>query len=175
MPGIMLLVATATLGVKYGWEPADGGIRYIIQIEPHQVEAFKNGEDLASDLPSATLPIRGYVIRVGSGPLPNEGKLPPTLTTAQPQLFEAQKPTDIPASDGSFEKAATVFKPASEPPSPSDRPYPTSEAPAPERHWWPLTLALLALFASVGANVYLGLITWSFRSRCAELLAELKT
>ena len=37
------------------------------------------------------------------------------------------------------------------------------------RPWWPLTLALLGLFASLGGNVFLGWIFWEARRRYREL------
>jgi hypothetical protein len=42
------------------------------------------------------------------------------------------------------------------------------------RPWLPFTLALLGLFASVGGNCYLGLLTWGFRGRYLQLLEERK-
>lgn len=42
---------------------------------------------------------------------------------------------------------------------------------APEsRPWFQLTVALLALFVSLGGNVYLGLQWWSLRCRCQNLM-----
>jgi hypothetical protein len=42
------------------------------------------------------------------------------------------------------------------------------------RPWLAFTLALLGLFASLGGNCYLGILTWGFRGRYLQLLEERK-
>jgi hypothetical protein len=51
--------------------------------------------------------------------------------------------------------------------APLPKPVPPPAAPvAPAKPWLPLWLTLLGLFASLGANVFLGWIAWDFRRRC---------
>jgi hypothetical protein len=62
--------------------------------------------------------------------------------------------------------------------SPSESPSPSAQEPvqeepaaaAAERPWAPLIVALFTLFGSLGANVYLGWITWYTRSRYRALV-----
>jgi hypothetical protein len=191
MTAAALLIAVSTLGVKWGWEPVDDGIRYIIQIEPHLVDSFAAGQDILSDLPRSTLPIRGYKITVGTDRLPNEGVLPtpyetgPRFPTAYvPPNDGTSGPTSgSPAPATSIAEAAptgltatTALRPTAEPPSPSDVIYSTDSvgstvSPSLSSPW---TATLLVLFASLGVNLYLGLIARGFRNRCIELLAKLK-
>jgi hypothetical protein len=44
----------------------------------------------------------------------------------------------------------------------------------PERPWWPLTLCLLGLFASLGGNVFLGWITADQRGKYRDLVQRLR-
>ena len=49
---------------------------------------------------------------------------------------------------------------------------PAEETPQPTRPWWPLTLALMGLFGSVGLNGYLGWIFFELRSRHRRLVVS---
>ena len=42
------------------------------------------------------------------------------------------------------------------------------------RPWWPLTLAVVALFASVGFNFYLGWIAWDLYTRYQDAIADVQ-
>ena len=43
-------IAAATMGVDVGWQPAaDGGLEYIIQLEPHQAQSLKSGDVIEVD------------------------------------------------------------------------------------------------------------------------------
>jgi hypothetical protein len=42
------------------------------------------------------------------------------------------------------------------------------------KRWMPFILALLALFASAGLNVYLGWIAWDAYNRYQDLLVEMQ-
>lgn len=50
---------------------------------------------------------------------------------------------------------------------------PAPDQSATPRRWLPLSLSLLALFASVGLNVYLGWVTWDTYQRYHVLMAEM--
>ncbi|MBX7167836.1 MAG: hypothetical protein K1X74_16000 [Pirellulales bacterium] len=45
---------------------------------------------------------------------------------------------------------------------------------ADDQAWFPLVVASIVLFASLGSNLYLGWLTWSFRERCRRLAGELR-
>ena len=67
---------------------------------------------------------------------------------------------------------------ASRRPAATDRGTDRVTDPAPDqsatpRRWLPLSLSLLALFASVGLNVYLGWVTWDTYQRHHVLMAEM--
>jgi hypothetical protein len=64
------LIAVAAFGIDVGWEPlADGGIVYIIQIEPDQIDRLKDYDDLLSDMPK-DLDVRQVKITIGNKKLP---------------------------------------------------------------------------------------------------------
>ena len=77
MYGAAFCLLTATLGFDVGWQPLeDGGMEYIIQIEPHVLEMLKSGEQLVSDIPPNLRGVRSYRIVVGTEKLPREGEMP---------------------------------------------------------------------------------------------------
>ena len=69
----------------------------------------------------------------------------------------------IPSDAGEIRAYRIVMgpgKPKRETPLPKPAPV------EPAKPWLPLTLTILGLFASLGANVFLGWIAWGFRRRC---------
>jgi hypothetical protein len=74
MHALMVLVAASAFGVDVGWEPLpDGGLEYIIQIEPQLLDTLLKGHDLVSELP-AGLNVKRYRITVGDAKLPRENE-----------------------------------------------------------------------------------------------------
>ena len=72
MHSLIFLVAATTLGVDVGYQPLpEGGLEYIIQIEPQLLGTLKQGQDLESEIP-AELNVRKFRITVGSGKLPQQ-------------------------------------------------------------------------------------------------------
>jgi hypothetical protein len=70
MNALVFLVATAAVGVDFGWQPlSDGGVEYIIQIEPQSIDLLAKDHDLSSDVP-AGLDVRRFRVTVGTGKLP---------------------------------------------------------------------------------------------------------
>lgn len=142
---LLIYVAAASLGIQTGWErlpEPEEGMEYIIQLDPASLEALRDGQVIRSDIPSAAGEIRSYRILVGKDKLKREN---PPLKLAPPPL-----PVEKPAAS----------KPAA--PKPDTQPNPET----PTKPWLPLMLTLLALFASIGANVFLGWIAWGLRKRC---------
>ena len=77
MSGFALLVATAVVGVDYGWQPdAEGQLEYIIQIEPVTLIALRGDRDIVSQIDPYVQNVRRFRIRVGTEPVPRRG-LPP--------------------------------------------------------------------------------------------------
>jgi hypothetical protein len=74
-PAIVLMVGMS-LGVDVGWQPLDdGGVEYIIQLEPQALELLGNGDELRSDIPPFLRDkLTSYRIKVGTGELPRELK-----------------------------------------------------------------------------------------------------
>lgn len=195
MTALTLLMSTAVFGIDYGWQPVAGdGYEYIIQIDPRMIQAMVNEEPILSDLPANfSQSVRRLRIMVGTGPLPNQGKpfpISPPITNAS--VRQPGGPVDEryqgpaltwPNDSGS---GRTQFASTGTPParihaghdghesSPSDR-YASlhSLGSETEKPWTPLMLALIALFTSLGANVYLGWMGWGFRERYRALLGQL--
>jgi hypothetical protein len=73
MSGLAIWTASFMLAVDIGWQPyPDGGLEYIIQIEPHMLESLKAGEDIQSVIPPNLGRVRAFRITVGSDFVPRE-------------------------------------------------------------------------------------------------------
>jgi hypothetical protein len=219
MCGHIACIAAVLLGVDAGWQPLpEGGIEYIIQIEPQLLETLKSGEPIQSDVPSYVKDVRAYRIVVGTAKLPRE--LPPQVEglgargeglgargegrgargegpAEQSSIINRQSPigpgTAPPITPNPFEptpgskridaRQADYLEPSAgdapgESKSPSESQSPSEQEPAreasppaaAEKPWTPLIVALFTLFGSLGANVYLGWITWYTRSRYRSLV-----
>ncbi len=216
MCGNIACIAAVLFGVDVGWQPLpEGGLEYIVQIEPELLETLRSGQPIQSDLPSRLKDIRAYRIVVGTAELPRElppeevdspesaagaGREPPTdpfarspgassswpnLSGSLPPLGqpEAQPPTTPerihPAPDstpidaqaaGYLEQSSAT--PQTESKSPSEQQAVRRESPqeTPEKPWTSLIVTMFTLFGSLGANLYLGWITWNTRSRYRSLV-----
>ncbi len=77
MNAILLLTATAVVGVDFGWQPtADGGgLEYIIQIEPEWLQALASGDvsELTSTIHPDVQNVRRFRIRIGTEKPPRIG------------------------------------------------------------------------------------------------------
>jgi hypothetical protein len=268
----ILLVPAAARAVQFGWQPIpEGGVEYIVQVEPELLDAFRQG-GFSSDIPeSMQRNLRRIRITVGNAKLPNQGDIfgpkensantpagpvtsaeptptlapppepqpterntPPLLSpTAAAPLPESRESTfsklDLPPppdSSDSQPKSATTVSEAPRPLSSlpffqsgqvtkigansspentqnsaprlneNERPSGNSrgsspdqmslakpalpETPlaagtaAPAKPWLPLMGALLALFASLGANVYLAWIHQGVRMKYRALVQRIQ-
>jgi len=81
MGTVLLGVTWGLVGLDVGWRalPA-GGVEYIIQIAPYELEVFKQDKSIEGDIPSQLRDIRSYRIVVGTDVLPRED--PPKTTSA---------------------------------------------------------------------------------------------
>ena len=137
MYGAAFCLVTAALGVDVGWQPLpDGGMEYIIQIEPQMLEMLKSGDQLVSDIPPNLRGVRSYRITVGTEKLPREGELPEPeappsheVRLPSPAQFEPPLPSPIvgaqppmsggsPSYFGASEIPATLMPPADTRPLP---------------------------------------------------------
>lgn len=73
----VLLISWALLGIDAGWQSLpDGGVEYIIQIEPDIVESMtKDKREIVSEIPNFLKNVRSYRIRIGQEKLPHD--IPP--------------------------------------------------------------------------------------------------
>jgi hypothetical protein len=143
MNTVLITIAAATLGWQTGYRPLPegGGMEYIIQLDSAAIDSLRAGGTIRSYIPPAIGEIRSFRIIMGTGSVWRE--LPPAKRSP-PKVAETPAPAP----------PKTVEKPASAPP----------ETPAEPRLPW--ILLLLSLFASIGANLFLGWITWGLRRRC---------
>ncbi len=73
MNSAAFLLATAVLGVDYGWRRTDDGqLEYLIQIEPALVRSFEQGQEIVSELPPEMRGVRRFRISVGNQALPRD-------------------------------------------------------------------------------------------------------
>lgn len=172
---LALWVATAAVGIDVGWQRLpEGGMQYIIQLDPHTlehtIEALRAGEALESDIPPRAGEIRSYRIIVGTGHLPQDKPLapPPTPKPIEPKAIEPKtvdRPAREPVAPAVFDSPSAAAK---LPPKPAAEVSP--EKPAPP--WLPLTVTLLGLFASLGANGFLLWIAWGARQQLRRIRRE---
>lgn len=96
MGGAPLLLALAAVTVDFGWQPDDkGGIEYIIQIPPGQLE--QSGGFTSRIDPRVRGLVSRVVVRVGNGPLPQDfGNLAPNSAPDElaPMLGAIQQVTE---------------------------------------------------------------------------------
>ncbi len=73
MNALLISIAVATLGIDYGWQRLpEGGMQYIIQLNPQALEALRAGQPIESDIPAGAGEVRSYRIIVGKEQLPHE-------------------------------------------------------------------------------------------------------
>ena len=104
MGGITALLLLAAGGINYGWKPDDqGGVEYVIQIPPDQLQELQRIGQVSSAIDPA---VRGHVsrivVQVGEGPLPRI--TPPDLLRGN---STATSPRDL-KSTVAAESATTV-------------------------------------------------------------------
>ncbi len=179
---LVMCVPGLALGIDVGWQPLpEGGMEYIIQIEPELLDSLRSGQPLQSDIPPQVRDIRAYRIVVGDQPVPRE--LPQSAVGAPASPGSAQgnepgEPRPLPVEPeghpiterpATFLQAAGAPAPAQESPAKqgADKAAPATEPSTPAM---PLVLLSIGLFASLSGNVYLGWIGWEARRRCRRLL-----
>lgn len=92
-----LLLVAATMGVDYGWQPADDvGTEYVIQLQPHEWDALRRGADITSEIHADARHVRRFRIRIGTGPVGRENGSP-IPQTDEPQVVRGQSPDNAPS------------------------------------------------------------------------------
>src|SRR5262245_57849948 len=72
MHALVLLWASATVGIDAGWVPLEGGgHEYTVQIEPELLKVLERGNDLVSEVPPE-ITVRRYRITATPGTLQRE-------------------------------------------------------------------------------------------------------
>jgi len=182
MQSVLLLWAAVAITTDVGWRPLpDGGMEYIIQIEPHMLEMLQGGKDLISDIPPNVRGAQSWRITVGTKELPREGSLEPELPRSSQVPQTLHPPDDVKRVPDFGEQAATFVEleeePAPQNPETASPPgvqdAPSEEKTEPPKPWLPLTLALLALSGSLGGMGFFGWIAWDYRGRYKALLEQM--
>ena len=108
LSGCMLMLLT-----DYGWQKTtDGGVEYIVQIEPELVDSLRRGEEIVSVIPPNLGKVTRLRIRVGSGPVPKDDAL---LIQGRAETPAAESPDSAAPADSAPPVAA--FSPPSAPPA----------------------------------------------------------
>jgi hypothetical protein len=95
MNAMLFLAVTAAIGVDVGWQPlSDGGVEYIIQIEPQLLDSLATSHDVSSEIP-AGLDVRRFRITVGTGRLPRENPPAPAARPASGTTSDARRAPPI--------------------------------------------------------------------------------
>lgn len=174
----VVLIAAATLGTDYGWQPLDDGqLEYIIQIDPAFVAAMQRGQDVTSELDPRIRGVRRFRIKIGSDPLPQVGVMPLIVDDPPkplPNTTDGGKPIQTVSADERIGKNTNPENKGNESDATSDESQtaPSSDT-EPEKPWIWLTAALLGLFVSLGANVYLGWIMLAIRRQYHKVVSEM--
>lgn len=177
----IMCIALVAGGVDVGWERRpEGGMEYIIQLDPQTLELLRAGEAIQSDIPPAAGEVRSYRIVVGAKQLARET---PPAGFSVPKLPEpkGQPPTApfaLPPDPAGkpLPGCPTAFvEPADAAPKPEPKTVAGDQPEQAAKPWLPLTFTLFGLFASLGANVYLGWIAWELRQRFRAKQALLET
>lgn len=88
MNALAVLLVAATFAVDYGWtNRTDGGVEYIIQIEPALAEALRSGElpeGVASEIVPQVQNVRAFRIVIGDDALPREAQAAASTPDVEP-------------------------------------------------------------------------------------------
>src|SRR5437773_2237128 len=102
---LALVVGTAALGIDVGWQPhEDGGLEYIIQIEPELVSKLKPGDEITGGVRRSLRDVRSYRIIVGTGPLPHVAETEQSVLVPSRSLNPSVVQQPIP-EDQSFQRS----------------------------------------------------------------------
>ena len=102
MSPLLICVAAASLGFQVGWERLpEGGMEYIIQLDPASIEALRDGQTLETAIPADAGEVRAYRIFKGTGkpnretPLPKPARRPPKRAVEPPRPAQSSLPLTL--------------------------------------------------------------------------------
>ena len=197
MCGTMLCVVVVALGIDVGWQPLpDGGMEYVVQLEPQTVELLRTGVEIPSDIPANLKNLRRLRITVGNASLvrkmPAEALSGPAfpalpggpLPRLSPQqrashlfldsLFPPYHPVSV-RPPRARPEARTEVRPRTEAARLLEemRPKRAGSTPLAEQPPVSWSLTVGALIGAVAAAVFLAWIAWEYRIRYRRLLSQL--
>jgi hypothetical protein len=116
MHGEFVMAATVLLGIQFGYRPLpEGGMQYLIQIEPQTLESLRTGAVAAeSDIPPGVDDIRSYKITVGTGELPKVLP-PPTAEKVRAPAKGQPRKAELPAAEPGKPSPPRTEPPATDP------------------------------------------------------------
>ena len=173
MIGTILCVAAVTLGVEFGWEPnGDGGLEYIVQIDPESLKNLDKGAPLRSDFPRDLRGLETIRFQVGDKKPPRIALAPPLLPPAQQPAKLVENPYDkkLPVKKAVFdeEKSGLAGPSKAEPAKENER----IVKPDPPRPWPLLYAVVVTAIGLAAAFFYLLWIHIGMRGRYRVLLTE---
>ena len=193
----VLCFCTAVVGIDVGWQPLqEGGMEYIIQLDPQSLEALKAGEPIQSDIPPGAGDVRSFKFYLGAekpqriSPPAKSMQSPPVSTAEGARMPTSNLPETrtTPAQTTPFPRTLMpdpAVKPLTarsaafnEPADGTAKSEATSQNRSegkkeePAKPWMPLILVSLGLFASLGGNAYLTWIFADLRRRYRASLAK---
>ena len=177
MCGLVVCLATVVVGIDAGWQPLDeGGIEYLIQIEPQLLDALRSGETaelLRSEIPTHVRDVRAFRISVGNAELPRLLPTPkPEVPVAEPLVLDP--PADVkPLAElqATYAQKLGAKLPKDTHPDTEAKPQSSQKPGKSDRPWLVLTLTVFVLATSLGGNIYLGWLTCDARRRYRKLLS----
>lgn len=102
MGGTIVCIAAVLLGIDARWPPApDGGLQYVVQIEPQVLEQLASGaiESLESHVPRYLNDVRAYQIVIGTQELAKTARTP----NVQSRILAGVDTAWVPQPDGRVE------------------------------------------------------------------------
>jgi len=105
----IVCLAALACGVNVGWKPhAEGGMEYLIQIEPYMLDSLRAGTAIESDVPPNVKDIRSFSITVGTKTLPQESPRT-SSSTSSTESSVLNAPTLPQTNAGSAPKLPSTF------------------------------------------------------------------
>jgi hypothetical protein len=170
MIGTILCVAAMTLGVDFGWEPnGDGGLEYIVQIDPESLETLGKGAPLRSDFPRDLRGLQTIRFQVGDKKPPRVALAPPLLPPDQLAQPENSRDKRLSAQPAVYVEPSGPDEPSKAEPGKENENTPI---PDPQKPWPLLYVAVGTAIGLAAAFFYLLWIHIGIRSRYRVLLAD---
>jgi hypothetical protein len=133
MVTVVVGVTLGLMGLDVGWSALPGGgVEYIIQIAPHELEVFKQDKSIEGDIPSHLRDIRAYRIVVGNNVLPRQDPpkaSPAAAATAKTPTSPAWPDNNSTSPSGQSKGKTAAYNPFAALIPPWDK-YPVGQSPS---------------------------------------------